>query len=339
MAIRGVDLDIGARAGIAVHPGHGRSVDALLRHADVALDKAKTARRDWMAYEHDFDEHSLERLALVSELRRAIDGDELVLHFQPQVELTTGRVRGVEALVRWDHPERGLLAPHDFIEPAEHTGLIRPLTLWVVDAALEQSDRWRAQGLDLPVAVNLSVRSITPDLPRDLAALLARRGGAGVRLELEITETVGVEDAAEALVVLEALTGLGIRLSVDDFGTGFSSLAYLKQLPVSAIKIDRSFVMDMEHDPSDRAIVRSTVDLARHLGMEVVAEGVESEAALEELRELGCHLAQGFLISPPLPGEELARWLAAGAWQGHADGRAVPPSRARTRRAGADRRA
>jgi EAL domain-containing protein (putative c-di-GMP-specific phosphodiesterase class I) len=218
----------------------------------------------------------------------------------------------VEALVRWSHPERGLMSPEEFIEPAEHTGLIRPLTLWVVESALAEADSWRAAGLDVPVAVNLSVRAITPQLPRDLARFVAGRSPC---LELEITETVGMEDADAALRVLKELTALGIRLSVDDFGTGFSSLAYLKRLPVSAIKIDRSFVMDMDRDGDDRAIVRSTIDLARHLGMEVVAEGVENAEALRDLRELGCDLAQGFAISPPLPAPELRRWLANGGWR------------------------
>ena len=309
--IRGVALEVGASIGIAHCPDHGRSVDALLRHADVALEKAKASHRPWVAYRRDFDERGVERLALVADLARGIEAGELALVFQPQVELASGRLRGVEALVRWHHPERGVLSPEDFIEPAEHTGVIRPLTMWVLHSALRQSDRWRADGLDIPVAINLSVRSITPELPGDLAAALEGHEGA---LELEITETVGMEDADAALAILEQLTALGIRLSVDDFGTGFSSLAYLKRLPVSAIKIDRSFVMEMDHDASDRAIVRSTVDLAHHLGMEVVAEGVESAEALDELRELGCTLAQGYAISPPLSGDALRAW---------ADGRGV----------------
>jgi EAL domain-containing protein (putative c-di-GMP-specific phosphodiesterase class I) len=308
--IRGVELDVDAAAGIACHPEHGVVFDALLRHADVALSRAKGSRHPTVVYSEEFDEHGVERLTLVSELGRAIDAGELQLVFQPQIELATGRLRAVEALVRWPHPERGELSPDAFIEPAEHTGVIRRLTLWVIQAALSQADRWRAGGLDLRVAVNLSVRSITPDLPRDLAILL--EGHEGAQLELEITETVGMVDAEGSLAVLEEITSLGIRLAVDDFGTGFSSLAYLKQLPVSAIKIDRSFVMEMDSEASDRAIVRSTVDLARHLGMEVVAEGVESEAALAELRALGCHLAQGFVISPPLGAEALAAWAGQG---------------------------
>jgi diguanylate cyclase (GGDEF)-like protein len=312
--VSGVALDIGASVGIACHPDHGRSVDALLRHADVALDRAKTSRRDWVVYQHDFDEHSLERLAILAELRRGIDRGELLLHFQPQIELATGTLRGVEALVRWRHPERGLLAPQEFVGLAEHTGLIRPLTLWVVEEALKHADGWRAAGLDVPVAVNLSVRSITHELPADLSGILSRRERE-TSLELEITETLGMEDADEALTVLRELTRLGIRLSVDDYGTGFSSLAYLKRLPVSALKIDRSFVTEMDHDQGDHAIVRSTIDLAHHLGMEVVAEGVETEQALQELRHLGCHLAQGFLISPPLPSEALESWLAKGGFQ------------------------
>jgi diguanylate cyclase (GGDEF)-like protein len=310
--IRGVELDVGATAGVACHPGHGETFDALLRHADVARSRANAAHRPAVVYSADFDEHGVERLTLISELGTAIDADELELVFQPQIELETGRLRAVEALVRWPHPERGELSPEAFIEPAEHTGVIRRLTLWVIQSALAQSERWRAAGLDLRVAVNLSVRSITPDLPRDLAIILD--GHDPDRLELEITETVGMVDAEGSLAVLEQLTALGVRLSVDDFGTGFSSLAYLKQLPVSAIKIDRSFVMEMDSEASDRAIVRSTVDLARHLGMEVVAEGVESEAAMAELRALGCHLAQGFAISPPLGAQALADWAA----QGHA---------------------
>ena len=319
--VRGVELNVGAGVGVACHPQHGSTVDALLHHADVAFDKAKISHRDWVLYRHDFDEHSVQRLELVGDLRRAIDDGELQLFFQPQVELVGGELRAVEALVRWRHPERGLLSPEEFIEPAEHTGLIRPLTMWVVGEALAQGDRWRARGIGLPIAVNLSVRSITKELPRDLAAILGDREHAN--LELEITETVGMEDADAALDVLHELTALGIRLLVDDFGTGFSSLAYLKRLPVSAIKIDRSFVMEMGRDASDRAIVRSTIDLAHHLGMEVVAEGVDSVRALDELRALGCQLAQGFLISPPLPAEEFDQWRAAGGFRRTAGRRGV----------------
>jgi predicted signal transduction protein with EAL and GGDEF domain len=297
-----------ALAGIACHPEHGETYDALLRHADVALERAKASHRGAVVYSSEFDERGMERLTLVSDLSRAIAAGELELVFQPQVELATGELRAVEALVRWSHPERGALSPEDFIEPAEQTGVIRSLTMWVVETALSQAERWHEAGLDVRVAVNLSPRSITPELPRDLAVIL---DGRTASLELEITETVGMVDADGALAVLEELTALGIRLSVDDFGTGFSSLAYLKQLPVSAIKIDRSFVMEMDHEASDRAIVRSTVDLARHLGMEVVAEGVESLQALEELRALGCHLAQGYAISPPLGAAALAAWAEA----------------------------
>jgi diguanylate cyclase (GGDEF)-like protein len=318
--VRGVGLEVGASIGIACHPDHGTTVDALLRHADVALDRAKAAHRDWMVYDRTLDERGTERLALVADLSRAIGEGDLVLLFQPQVVLADGTVPAVEALVRWRHRERGLLPPQAFIEPAEHTGLIRPLTLWVIRAALDQADRWREEGLDLRVAVNLSVRSITPDLPRDLRTILH---GRQARLELEITETVGMGDADAALRVLEQLTELGIRLSVDDFGTGFSSLAYLKRLPVAAIKIDRSFVIDMDSDDDDRAIVRSTIDLARNLGLEVVAEGVENAEALRELRDLGCDLAQGFAISHPLEAAELRGWLEQRGWRPRAPGRGV----------------
>jgi diguanylate cyclase (GGDEF)-like protein len=328
VTVRGVGLEVGAAIGIACHPDHGTTVDALLRHADVALDRAKALHRDWMVYDRTLDERGTERLALVADLSRAIGGGDLVLLFQPQVVLADGSVRTVEALVRWRHPERGLLPPQEFIEPAEHTGLIRPLTLWVIQAALEQTDRWREEGLDLRVAVNLSVRSITPDLPRDLRTILQ---GRQARLELEITETVGMGDADASLLVLEQLTELGVRLSVDDFGTGFSSLAYLKRLPVAAIKIDQSFVVHMDSDADDRAIVRSTIDLARHLGLEVVAEGVENTAALRELRDLGCDLAQGFAISRPLEAAELRSWFEQRGWRPRTPRRGVA-SEARTRR-------
>jgi diguanylate cyclase (GGDEF)-like protein len=311
MRLQGVDLDIRASIGIACYPRDGGGADMLLRHADMAMYAAKEQRSGWAVYHDGLDRHTPERLALVAELRRGIEGGELRLHYQPKLDLLTGRVGSVEALARWLHPHRGLVPPGEFIGLAEHTGLIRPLTSWALGEALAQQQRWAAEGLDLAVAVNVSVRALTPELPGDVAALLA--GHPGGRLELEITESTMMANPLEALGVLEQLAGLGVRISVDDFGTGYSSLAYLKRLPVHEIKVDRSFVSGMTVDAGDRAIVRSTIELGRSLGLDVVAEGVESPDVLLVLRGLGCRFAQGFGIARPLPADEVAAWVAARA--------------------------
>jgi EAL domain-containing protein (putative c-di-GMP-specific phosphodiesterase class I) len=313
MRVQGVDLDVRASVGIAACPTHALDVDELLSCADMAMYHAKETRSGWAVYEEALNQHTPERLALVADLRRGIDRGELVLHYQPKIELATGRTHGVEALVRWRHPERGLMPPADFVGLSEHTGLVRPLTRWVVREALSQAGRWRAQGLELKVAVNLSIRALSRDLPTAIAALLDECGAPGEWLELEITETTMMADPVEALAVLEALAAQGIRLSVDDFGTGYSSLGYLKRLPVQEIKIDRTFVIEMDRSPSDRAIVHSTIDLARHLGLEVVAEGVENSSVLTELRRLGCAYAQGFAISRPLEADAVPAWVATAA--------------------------
>jgi diguanylate cyclase (GGDEF)-like protein len=318
--IEGVDLDVRASVGIAMTSAEGDKVDGLLSRADVAMYHAKETGKGWAVYSDELNVHTPERLALVADLRRGIERDELILHYQPKVALATGRLQGVEALVRWRHPERGVLPPGDFVGLAEHTGLVRPLTRWVVREALAQSHRWRDQGLEVTVAVNLSVRALTRELPRDIAALLAEAGAPGGWLELEITETMVMHNPDEALEILEGLADLGISLAVDDFGTGYSSLGYLKRLPVREIKIDRSFVTNMDRDDSDRAIVRSTIDLARHLGLQVVAEGVESAAVLAELRELGCASAQGFHFSPPVAHDALLAWARTGARRDPAPG-------------------
>ena len=313
MQIAGADVDVRASVGIAFAPVGVDGVDGVLSQADVAMYHAKETGTGWAAYHDELNVHTPERLALVADLRRAIDRDELLLHYQPKVDLATGMLQGVEALVRWRHPEHGMMPPGDFVSLAEHTGLIRPLTRWVMREAIAQSRRWRGHGLEVPVAVNLSVRALTRDLPGEVGALLAESCVPGEWLELELTETMVMQNPAEGLAILEGLAALGIRLSVDDFGTGYSSLGYLKRLPVSEIKIDRSFVTNMDRDDSDRAIVRSTIDLAGHLGLTVVAEGVESSAVLTELREFGCSSAQGFHISPPLEPDALLAWAQTSA--------------------------
>ena len=312
LTLEGVTLDLGASVGIALFPDHGRDVETLLQRADVAMYLAKEDRSGCELYSAERDEYSPSRLALVSELRRAIDQGELVLHYQPKAAVRSGQVTGVEALVRWQHPERGLVFPDEFIPLAERTGLIRELTLCVLDAALRQARTWQDLGLDLSVSVNLSARDLLDiELPEAIRGLLAKHQVGGDRLELEITESIILADPMRARVVLCRLSEMGIRLAVDDFGTGYSSLAYLKRLPVGEIKIDRSFVMNMELDENDAVIVRSTIDLGRNLGLSVVAEGVESAEIWSDLARLDCDFAQGYFLSRPLPGAALTEWLRA----------------------------
>jgi diguanylate cyclase (GGDEF)-like protein len=300
-----LELDVRIRAGIACHPAHGDDEAVLLRRADAALHRAKESRSAWELHDAAIAEPGLEQLARAGDLRRGIDSGALVLHYQPKVDIRTGRPAGVEALVRWQHPKLGLLGPSAFVELAEQTGLIRPLTLWVARTAAAQADAWRAAGLDLPVAVNLSARCLDSALGDELIALVD--GDAVPRLELEVTETV-MARAEEVLPVLERLAARGFRIALDDFGTGYSSLAYLKRLPVTEIKIDRSFVCDMDLDDDDRSIVRSMIELADSLGLGVVAEGVERAETLQALADLGCQVAQGYLISRPVPAAEATSW-------------------------------
>jgi EAL domain-containing protein (putative c-di-GMP-specific phosphodiesterase class I) len=246
----------------------------------------------------------------MGELRHAIDRDQLLLLYQPKIDLKTTRVVGVEALVRWRHPERGMVPPDQFIPVAERSGLIRPLTLWVLDAALAQARAWRDAGLELSVAVNLSVRSLHDrDLPHEIARRLSAYQIAPGLLELEITESIIMVDPARAMDVLTQLSQLGVQLSIDDFGTGYSSLGYLKKLPVHQVKIDKSFVLEMERNKDDAVIVRSTIDLAHNLSLKVVAEGVENREIFNRLATQGCDAAQGYYISRPICADEIGRWL------------------------------
>jgi len=306
VALAGLTLDTHASIGIALFPDHADDGDGLLQRADVAMYQAKAQHLGHEVYRPEDDVHSPERLGLVGELRRALEDGELVLHYQPKVDLASGLPAGVEALVRWQHPVRGLLPPGEFIPLAEHTTLIAPLTLHVMDQALAQARRWDAEGTPVAVSVNVSVRNLLDGaFPDHVASLLARHGVPAARLELEITETVLMANPARAMEILARLHALGVHLAIDDFGVGYSSLDYLKRLPVDVIKIDRSFVMHMATDPADAMIVRSTIDLARNLGLRVVAEGVEDAASLETLRGLGCHAAQGYHLGRPAPAAAL----------------------------------
>ena len=304
--IDGLEVVMDASIGAALYPQHGEDAEGLLQRADVAMYQAKQARTGFQAYDPGRDRHSRERLTLMAELRRALERDELILHYQPKVELESGRVAGVEALVRWQHPIHGLRGPGAFLPHAEHTALMKPLTLHVLRTALSDLARWRSEGLDLTVAVNLAVQSLL-DLrtPAQVGELLVEFGLQPSALILEVTESLLLHDPARAGEVLRDLQEMGCGLALDDFGTGYSSLEHLKRLPVHELKIDKSFVMAMDRDPADRAIVESTAGLGRALGLRVVAEGVESAASAALLAEIGCDLAQGFHYSPPVPAEQL----------------------------------
>jgi diguanylate cyclase len=312
LTVDGIDLRIGASIGIALFPEHGEDAETLLQRADVAMYQAKAARSGHAFYQRDRDRHSRERLALIGELRDAIGTDQLVLHFQPKLDVESGVVSDVEALVRWMHPERGLLGPGAFVPLAEQTGVMRELTEHVIDAALRQVAAWYEAGIDLSVAVNVSAATLLDEgWTTDLAGALVRHGVPASRLRIEITEDALMGDADRALRVVESLVATGIGVSVDDFGTGYSSLGLLKHLPVDELKIDRTFIRDLLTDDADAAIVQSVVDLGGRLGLRTVAEGVEDAETLDRIAEYGVTVAQGFHIARPLPADELERWLAA----------------------------
>ena len=310
ITLHGLELSLEGSIGIALYPDDGEDVETLLRSADGAMYHAKEEKSGWSFYDPNHVQHGTARLTLIGELRRALDQRELVLYYQPKAILADGEVHAVEALLRWKHPVRGLVAPDEFIPMVQQTGLIKPLTLYVIDEALRQCRSWQDDGLRLAIAVNLSARSLTDsDFPIQVAELLERWNVQPAWLEFEITESAMLLHPARTKVILDRLAAMGIRLSIDDFGIGYSSLAHLKRLPVSEIKVDRSFVMNMRQDEDDATIVRSTIDLARNLGLDVVAEGVESEQVWEQLKALGCTTAQGYYLSRPIPAPALQTWL------------------------------
>ena len=309
-------LIAGGSIGLSTYPVHGEEASILLRHADMAMYVAKRNRSGFAVFDTDTEQHNQEHLSLMAELRHALEHQELVLYYQPKVGLADGSLSQVEALIRWRHPLRGLVPPGEFIPYAENTGYVREITRWALEAALKQRRLWQAAGLPLTISVNVSARDLmNTSLPDNIAELLARYGAEPHWLALEITESTIMGDPQRALGVLERLHGMGLKLSVDDFGTGYSSLAYLKKLPVSELKIDMSFVLNMDKDRDDATIVRSTVDLGHNMGLQVVAEGVETEAAWDMLREMGCDLAQGYHVSRPLDAAALESWIAASPWR------------------------
>ncbi|MGH7105632.1 MAG: putative bifunctional diguanylate cyclase/phosphodiesterase, partial [Acetobacteraceae bacterium] len=303
-------LDVGASIGIALFPKHAEDSQRLVRNADIAMYVAKRTRSGYSLYDSSYDTSQQEHLSLLSELRRAVERGELRLYYQPKVTLSSSNVAAAEALLRWSHPERGLIPPGLFIPFAEHTGYIKALTRWVLAEAVRQCGAWRRAGRELQVSVNISARDLTTrDLPERIAALLAEHEVPPGMLCLEITESGFMEDPTHAQKVLDRLAGLGVQLSIDDYGTGYSSLSYIMRLPIKELKIDQAFVSRMSENPDLATIVHSTIELGHSLGLKVVAEGVEDSRGFALLRELGCDSAQGYYLSPPLAPAEFIGWL------------------------------
>jgi diguanylate cyclase (GGDEF)-like protein len=316
--IDGIVLEVRASLGVALCPEQGNDTATLLREADVAMYQAKANKSGVEVYDAHRDQYTTRRLLLVGDLHHALQTSALHLYYQPKAELSSGQVTGVEALLRWTHPRYGAVTPDEFIPVAEHSGLIRPLTLWVLETALDQMAEWQIDGIDLTMAFNVSARSVIDgELVSDIDHLMSAVRMDPSKLTLELTESSLPADRNRSERVLAGLASLGVRLAIDDFGTGYSSLSRLKRLPVHEVKIDRSFVASMVARHDDNAIVQSTVNLAHNLGLTVVAEGVEDEATWDQLRRLECDSAQGYYVSPPLPGPLLAGWLRHRA-PGHA---------------------
>jgi diguanylate cyclase (GGDEF)-like protein len=313
VVLDGLSLDVGGSIGIAMYPDHGGDFVTLMRHADVAMYDAKMRGDAIAVYEPESDHNSPARLGLLADLRRALEdpeSTEVAFYYQPQVEMESGAVVGVEALLRWHHPVRGLIDPEELIRVAEHSGVMRLLTLRVIDDVIAQLAKWRAAGLTLRASINVSVRDLhTGEIVDRLADRLALHDVAPDLIQLEITEGALMADPRRVLATLQRLDKVGIALSLDDFGTGYSSMQHLRRLPLDEVKIDRSFVLGMVHDSDDEAIVRSIIELAGALGLRVVAEGVEDDRTRRLLLAAGCHVAQGWFYARPMPADDLAGWL------------------------------
>src|ERR1700693_264975 len=310
IVIAGTTLQVKASLGIALFPDDSGDSNNLMRQVDLAMYAAKHSKSVFSFYNSSMDQHKLDHLVLMGELQHAIDHEELVLHYQPKVDFKTGRIIGVEALVRWQHPNQGLLLPDHFISPAERTGMIKPLTAWVSNSALRQCQDWHARGIELTVSMNFSASSLWDEtLPAKMAELLESINVMPAWLELEITESALMEKPLGVIEIITKLNAMGLLASVDDFGSGYASLAYLAKLPVASVKIDKSFVMNMLVNRKDDVIVRSIIDLGHNLGLKVVAEGVDNQQTYDRLVALGCDIGQGYFISRPVPAEALEEWL------------------------------
>jgi diguanylate cyclase (GGDEF)-like protein len=311
MTVEGLALDVSGSIGIAIYPSQSRNAESLMRRADVAMYAAKEAGGGYELYQEEMDQHNPSRLTLISRVRPALENGEMVVFYQPKVRLSDGRVAGAEALIRWNHPEHGLVPPDEFIPLVEKTVLLRPLTQFVLNSVLEQWSIWAARGLKLRLAVNISPRSLLDlQLPEIIQELLDRWGVPPQFLKLELTENFLMADSGRSAGVLDRLAELGVGLSIDDFGTGYSSLSHLKRLKIDEIKVDRSFVSNMHSDANDYMIVRATVELGQNLGLNVVAEGVEDRETFDRLADFGCDEAQGYYISEPLSTADFDRWLS-----------------------------
>lgn len=314
----GIHTEISASIGVSIAPDQAQDVSTMMRFADVAMYHAKRRLKGVSIYDPNFDSHSPFRLELMGALGRAIRENELRLHYQPKINVRTDRIYGFEALLRWEHPQLGFVPPGEFIPIAEMSNVIYPLTVWVMEESIKQCAQWQSRGLDLSVAMNLSARNLMDErIVDDLKRLLATYKLDGQHLEMEITESMIMSDPKRAQGALEKIHALGVKLSIDDFGTGYSSLAYLKRLPVQALKVDRTFVRGMLDDEHDQIIVHSTIQLAHNLGLEVVAEGVENQATYDKLGELDCDSVQGYYLSQPMNSSVAEAWLEGGHWGEH----------------------
>jgi len=321
--IGGKEVVVSASIGIAMFPEHGQDPEGLMQHADAAMYIAKRGGAGVEFYDEVKGKNEIGNIALKNDLRYAIERNELRLYYQPKISHSNGKVTGLEALVRWQHPEHGLVAPDRFIPLAESTGLIQPLTAWVVGEAVRQCAVLHQRGVFLTIAVNVSTINLKdPELPRKIAAVLTAQRLHPKWLEIEITESAVMDDTHATVRVLEELDSMGTRLAIDDYGTGYSSLANIKKLPLDDIKIDKSFVLRMSDNHDDETIVRSTIEMGHGLGLRVVAEGVENQATWDRLSALGCDASQGYFMSRPLPAENLLKWLHESPWGWAAD---IPP--------------
>jgi len=313
--IEGMPVVMDASIGISLYPDHGSNTDSLMQRAEIALHTVQQTGNGYAFFSSDYDQHSPRHLAIMGELRHALERGELFLCYQPIIELRTGCVKSLEALIRWQHPKLGLIMPDQFISLAERTGLIKFLSFWVLGEASRQCLAWRQRGLEVSISINLSARNLQdPRLPDEIAEILSKSENSPDWLDLEITERSIMSDPGRAMEILTHLTQLGVRISIDDFGTGYSSLSYLQKLPINFIKIDKSFVLDMLTNRNDAMIVNTIAGLAHHLGMQVIAEGVESREVWDKLIEFGCDSAQGFFMCRPLPLEQISKWLDGSAW-------------------------
>jgi predicted signal transduction protein with EAL and GGDEF domain len=313
--VEGQVLEVGGSIGIALYPDHGGDARTLMRRADVAMYTAKQDNAGYTFHRQEQERRSPDELSLTVELRSAMRRNELELYYQPKRHLRTGLMTRAEVLLRWQHPTRGLLVPAHFIPIAERTGLIKPMTDWILDRALAQVRAWQDAGAPVHVAVNVSAKSLQEQtLPQRVQALLDKWKIDPRFLKIEITESSIMADPAHALAIMSMLQSMGVRLSIDDFGTGYSSLTHLRQLPVDEIKVDKSFVIGMATSEADAAIVRTVIDLAHNLGKQVCAEGVENPETLQRLKEMGCDLAQGYWISRPAKADDFMQWLTDTSW-------------------------